>query len=58
MTHMWKPEGNLQEFVPSGIYSGHGTWWQVPLLSEPKIRFVILLSHIEILFIQSILKAR
>lgn len=58
MMHMWRPEGNLQEFVPSGIYSGHETWWQVSLLFGPKIRFVILLSPIEILFIQSILKAR
>lgn len=58
MMHMWRIKDNLQEFAPSGIYSGHETWWQVPLHSEPKICFVILLSPIEILFIQSILKAR
>lgn len=42
MTCMWGSEGNLQEPVCSfwhvvlGLNSGHETWWQVPLLSEPK----------------------
>lgn len=48
MTCMWRSEGNLQDSVCSfwhvalGLNSGHETWWQVPLLSEPKIRFVFL----------------